>query len=174
MTDEDLDGVAVAPANHRVIFENELVRVLETAIAAGEITPLHTHLAPTVMYVLSGSHFIRRDEHGATMVDTRANPDFVLPKVLFSASTPRHTLENTGVEDLVVIGVELKGVPRAESRWRTVHDESADDVPHGLQVPREDALQWARARPGRPVGSTITRLRSGGRSRWRRTTRGTT
>ena len=62
----------------------------------------HTHLAPTVMYVLSGSHFIRRDEHGATMVDTRTNPEFVLPKVLFAASTPRHTLENTGVDDLIV------------------------------------------------------------------------
>ncbi len=112
MTLDALDGVAVAPNNHKVIFENDEVRVLETTIAAGEVTPLHTHLAPTVMYVLSGSHFIRRDDAGATMVDTRASPDFVLPKVLFSASTPRHTIENTGNDDLVVIGVELKH-PRA-------------------------------------------------------------
>lgn len=108
MTLDELDGAAVAPAHHKVIFENEQVRVLETTIPVGEITPLHTHLAATVMYVLSGSHFIRRDEHGATMVDTRTNPDFVLPKVLFAASTPRHTIENTGDDDLVVIGVELK------------------------------------------------------------------
>lgn len=108
MTLDELDGVAVAPKNHKVIFENDDVRVLETTIRIGEVTPLHTHLAPTVMYVLSGSHFVRRDEAGATMVDTRANPDFVLPKVLFSASTPRHTIENTGADDLVVIGVELK------------------------------------------------------------------
>jgi len=108
MTLDELDGVAVAPANHKVIFENDEVRVLETTIAAGETTPLHTHLAPTVLYVLSGSHFIRRDENGATMVDTRANADFVLPKVLYAATTPRHTIENTGADDLVVIGVELK------------------------------------------------------------------
>ena len=108
MTLDELDGVAVAPNNHKVIFENDQVRVLETTIAVGEVTPLHTHLAPTVMYVLSGSQFIRRDESGATMVDTRANPNFVLPKVLWSASTPRHTIENTGADDLVVIGVELK------------------------------------------------------------------
>ena len=105
---DELDGAAVAPNNHKVIFENDQVRVLETTIASGEVTPLHTHLALTVMYVLSGSHFIRRDERGATMVDTRANLDFVLPKVLFAASTPRHTIENTGAEALVVIGVELK------------------------------------------------------------------
>lgn len=108
MTLDELDGVAVAPEIHKVIFENDEVRVLETTIAAGEITPLHTHLTPTVMYVLSGSHFIRRDEHGATMLDTHADPDFVLTKVLFAESTPRHTLENTGDDDLVVIGVELK------------------------------------------------------------------
>jgi hypothetical protein len=108
MTLDELDGAAVAPANHKVIFENEQVRVLETTIAASEVTSLHTHLAPTVMYLLSGSHFIRRDEQGVTMVDTRAKPDFVLPRVLFAASTPRHTIENTGDDDLVVIGVELK------------------------------------------------------------------
>ena len=104
---DELDGVEVAPHNHKVLFENDEVRVLETTISAGEVTPLHTHLRPSVLYVLSGSHFIRRDEHGITMVDTRANPDFVLAKVLFATSMPRHTIENTG-EDLVVINVELK------------------------------------------------------------------
>lgn len=109
-TDEvdELDGVAVAPNNHKVIFENDEVRVLETTIAGGERTPIHTHLRPTVMYVLSESHFVRRDEDGKTMVDTRANPDFVLPKVLFADATPKHTIENTDTKDLVVIGVELK------------------------------------------------------------------
>lgn len=108
MTPDELDGVVVAPNNHKVIFENDKVRVLETTIAAGERTPIHTHLSPTVMYVLSGSHFIRRDEDGKTMADTRANPDFVLPKVLFADSTPKHTIENTDTHDLVVISVELK------------------------------------------------------------------
>ena len=60
------------------------------------------------MYVISGSHFIRRDEYGDTMLDTRDNPDFVLPKVLFTESIPKHTIENTGTEKLVVIAVELK------------------------------------------------------------------
>ena len=49
-----------------------------------------------------------RDERGETMFDTRADPDFVLPTVQFSASTPKHTIENTGSDVLVVIGVELK------------------------------------------------------------------
>lgn len=105
---DEHDGVTVAPNNHKVIFENEKVRVLETTIPAGEITPLHSHLRSTVMYVVSRSHFIRRDENGETMRDTRLDPDFELHKVLFSESTPKHTLENIGTNDLVVIGVELK------------------------------------------------------------------
>ena len=108
MSTDGLDGVIAAPDHHTVLFENDRVRVLETTIRAGDITPIHTHLTPTAMYVVSGSHFLRRDETGATLLDTRADPDFVMPRVMFSEGIPRHTLENTGSDDLIVIGVELK------------------------------------------------------------------
>ncbi|MFL5672335.1 MAG: hypothetical protein ACJ77C_09615 [Chloroflexota bacterium] len=108
MTADDLDGVTAAPGNHKVIFENERVRVIRTTIPVGTLTPLHTHLTPTLQYVVSGSHFIRRDEGAAVMFDTRADPDYVLPQVQFAEAIPRHTIENTGDDDLIVIGVELK------------------------------------------------------------------
>jgi hypothetical protein len=107
MTTDELDGVIAAPDHHRVLFENDVVRVIETTIRAGDTTPVHTPLAPTAMYLISGSHFVRRDPDGAVMVDTRADPGYVLPRVMYSPGTPRHTLENTGPDDLVVIGVEL-------------------------------------------------------------------
>ena len=112
MTLDELDGVIVAPGNHQVIFENEDVRVLEITIAVGETTPLHTHFAPTVLYRLSGSHFIRRDEHGEVLFDSRSDPEFVLPTVSWNASLPRHAIENTGDDDLHLIGVELKHAGR--------------------------------------------------------------
>lgn len=108
MAFDELDGSVAAPDHHKVLFENDEVRVLRTTIRAGDITPLHTHLAPTVSYVISGSHFHRRAEDGSTLLDTKADPAFVLPQVSFSSGTPRHTLENTGPDDLIVIGVELK------------------------------------------------------------------
>ncbi len=107
----DLDGVVAAPDHHKVIFENDVVRVLETTIRAGDTTPLHTHLTPTVLYVVSGSHFVRRDETGSVLVDTRADPDFVMPRVLYAPGIRRHTLENPGPDGLVLVGVELKGTP---------------------------------------------------------------
>ena len=106
---ESLDGPIAAPDHHRVLWENDRVRVLETTIPAGATTPLHTHRASTVMYVVSGTSFIRRNEHGAVMLDTSAmDPPFVMSPILWSDTGPAHTLENTGLDDLVVIGVELK------------------------------------------------------------------
>lgn len=104
----ELDGVVAAPDHHRVIFENDRVRVLETAIPRADATPVHTHPA-SVMYILSGTHFIRRDPNGKVMVDTReADPPYEMPRVLWSDGSPPHSLENTGDEDLVLISVELK------------------------------------------------------------------
>jgi hypothetical protein len=107
MTDE-LDGVIAAPDHHKVIFENDAVRVLEVTIRAGDTTPLHSHLVPTVTYVVSGSHLVRRDEHGTVTTDTRTDPEYAMPRVMYAESSPLHTLENPGPADLVLIGVELK------------------------------------------------------------------
>jgi mannose-6-phosphate isomerase-like protein (cupin superfamily) len=108
VSDDELDGVIAAPGHHRVIFENELVRVIETTIRPGDSTPVHTHLAPQVSYVVSGSQFVRRDEHGVVMFDSHADPDYVLPRVMFSQHLSKHSIENTGPDDLRVVCVELK------------------------------------------------------------------
>ena len=105
----DLDGPVAAPDHHHVVFENDRVRVIETVIRAGDTAPLHTHLAPHVMIVRGGSHFMRRNAAGGVMLDTRAaDPPFVLPRYLWSYGTPLHTLENTGTDDIDVIAIELK------------------------------------------------------------------
>jgi hypothetical protein len=105
---DELDGVIAAPRIHTVLFEIDEARVVETRIAVGERTPLHTHLAPTVNYVISGSHFVRRDEVGEVVLDTRAVPAFSMPRMLWSDSLERHTLENSGDDPIAIIGVELK------------------------------------------------------------------
>lgn len=113
MTTEDwphpLDGVLADPAHHRVLFDNHRIRVVETIVKVGETTPLHTHVLPTVLYALSGSHFIRRDAKGLVLFDSRAvEPPFEMPRVQWSDGIDEHTLENPGPDDLKVIGIELK------------------------------------------------------------------
>jgi len=105
----DLDGPTAAPAHHRVIFENDHVRVLETTIQAGDTAPLHTHPSPHVMIWHTGSQFVRRDENGEVLLDTLdAEPPFALPEAMWSDGLPAHTLENTGADDIRVHAVELK------------------------------------------------------------------
>jgi hypothetical protein len=105
-----LDALDAAPGSHRLLFENDAVRVLETRISSGETTELHTHRWPGVLYILSFGHFVRRDADGAVLVDTRNGGSLPQPgSAIWSGALPPHTLENVDALEIHVIGVELKG-----------------------------------------------------------------
>jgi hypothetical protein len=106
---DELDGVIAAPDHHRLLFENHLVRVIESKIRAGERTPLHTHMRQRVMFPVSGSSFARRDEHGAVIEETRLADGQTDPaRIMWAGPTELHTIENIGTDDLNVIAVEVK------------------------------------------------------------------
>lgn len=46
--DPALDAVAAAPKHHRVLFENDRLRVLEVTLEADDEEPLHHHRWPSV------------------------------------------------------------------------------------------------------------------------------
>lgn len=46
--DPALDAVVAAPRNHKVIFENDSLRVLEVILDPGEEEPVHHHRWPSV------------------------------------------------------------------------------------------------------------------------------
>jgi hypothetical protein len=46
--DPNLDAVAAAPRQHKVLFENENLRVLEVILEAEDEEPLHHHRWPSV------------------------------------------------------------------------------------------------------------------------------
>ena len=106
---DNLDALVAAPDHHTLLMENDRVRVLDTRIAAGDRTPVHTHRCPAVLYVLSWSDFVRYDDKGEVMLDSRMVDALKSPpKALWSAPLPPHSLLNVGDADLHVISVELK------------------------------------------------------------------
>jgi hypothetical protein len=106
---ETLDALVAAPRHHRLILENDRVRVLDTRIAPGETVPAHTHRWPAVNHIHGWSDFVRRDGGGKVLVDTRGRPaPASLPFAVWSEPLPPHTLENVGASELHVISVELK------------------------------------------------------------------
>ena len=85
------------------------MRVLDTHIAPGATTPLHTHRWPATLYVVSSDDFVRRDEHGTVLLDTReAGISLAAGAALWSAPFPPHTLENVGQAEIRIVSVELK------------------------------------------------------------------
>ena len=104
-----LDAMAVSKGNHTVMLENERVRVLDTWIAVGGRTEIHSHEWPSTLYVLSWSPFVRYDPDGNVWVDSRKMPSPpAAGSVLWSAPLPPHYVENVGDSELRVIAVELK------------------------------------------------------------------
>ncbi|WP_374437177.1 hypothetical protein [Tabrizicola sp.] len=46
--DDELDAVVAAPNQHRVLFENDRLRVLEVVLEPGDEEPVHHHRWPSV------------------------------------------------------------------------------------------------------------------------------
>ena len=109
-----LDAVIASPEHHRVAFEDDTMRILETRILPGEITKLHTHELSGPSYVLEWTDCIRRDEHGSVMFDSKSE-GFNPPAGACSWSGPLgpHTLENTGSGVVQVIRIEMKSTKAA-------------------------------------------------------------
>ena len=108
---DSMDALVAAPAFHQRLLENERVRVLHTVIPSGAIVPLHTHRCPGVAYLLSWSDFIRRDQHGNVLLDSRqAGGPPKIPAVQWLDRLPPHTVENVGPSEISIVIVELKEV----------------------------------------------------------------
>lgn len=107
---ELLDGVVAAPEHHRIIFENERVRIVELKVKPGEIVPLHTHCLATVNYVVSHSDFLSRDADGRVKLDSRTDESGMKQGAVFylPPNPPLHSVENIGAGELRGITVELK------------------------------------------------------------------
>jgi quercetin dioxygenase-like cupin family protein len=106
---ETLDAMAAAPGHHEVLFENDQVRVLDSRVSAGERTPVHTHRWPSVLYIIGTSDFVRYDDKGKVLFDSRSAGQ--MPEVgqaIWSPPLPPHSVENIGNSQIRVISVEIK------------------------------------------------------------------
>jgi quercetin dioxygenase-like cupin family protein len=103
------DAMTAAPDHHRLLLDNENVRILDTNLAPGERTPVHSHQWPAALYVKSWSDFIRRDAEGKILVDSRNMTPRPGPgDALWLPPLLPHSIENIGDADLHLIAVEVK------------------------------------------------------------------
>jgi hypothetical protein len=114
---DSLDALVAAPKHHTLLLEDERVRVLQTTIPAGDVVPLHTHRWGGVAYVQSCGHFLRRDEHGNVLFDSRlAGEPPTVPCAQWMPPLPPHTVENLGPGEISILIIELKIVAPSQAR----------------------------------------------------------
>jgi mannose-6-phosphate isomerase-like protein (cupin superfamily) len=99
------EAITAAPENHKLLFENEEVRVLEVTVPPGVREPLHAHRYPSVLYYVSAAH-MKEHSPGVAAVDRGHRDDGT---VLFLPVGPPHQMENLeSSKPLKAIRVELK------------------------------------------------------------------
>lgn len=106
---DSLDALVAAADYHFLILENDRVRVLEVIIPPGAFVPVHTHRWSAVMQVISASDFVRRDQNGQVLLDTRTVPSTsAQPGAIWSPPLPPHSVENVGSREIRLFTVEVK------------------------------------------------------------------
>ncbi len=104
-----LDAVAAAPGNHRVVLENEHVRVLDVTVAPGEREPLHAHCRPSVMYVMQEGIYRDYGADGRLLEEVKVAPSASqFPLTLWLEPQPPHAVHNLDTRPTRLLRVELK------------------------------------------------------------------
>ena len=106
----ELDAVIAAPENHKILLENDHVRVLEVTLGPGELEPLHHHRWPSALYIMEAGHFIDRDVDGNVIVDSREmDGPLPLPLTMWKDAEAPHSVENlSSTETIRLVRVEVK------------------------------------------------------------------
>jgi hypothetical protein len=107
----NLDGAKAAPETHKVIFENEHVRVLEVTIPPHSKEPVHTHCLPSTLYVQQIGDIIVRDPDGKVIFDSRQMKESEkqkAPFVLWNPGEGPHSDENPSDLPIKIIQIENK------------------------------------------------------------------
>lgn len=104
-----LDAVAAAPKNHRVVLENEYVRVLDVTVAPGEREPLHAHCRSSVMYLMQEGVYRDLDAEGRVVEEVKvAPPPSQFPMTLWLGPQAPHSVHNLDSRPTRLLRVELK------------------------------------------------------------------
>jgi hypothetical protein len=99
------DPLAAAPQNHKLLFENDDVRVLAVTVPPRVREPLHAHRYPSVLYYISAAR-MKEYSPGVPAVDRGHKDD---GEVIFLPVGPPHQMENLeSIKPLKAIRVELK------------------------------------------------------------------
>jgi hypothetical protein len=110
------DAVAAAPGQHRVLFEDEHVRVLEIVLPPLAAEPVHIHALPSVIYGETGGqggarflYTTYRFEDGRFVpVESQEISPSAGRRAVWSPPEGPHAIANIGTVPVVFTRIEIK------------------------------------------------------------------
>lgn len=110
------DAVAAAPASHRVLFEDEHVRVLEIVLPPLSVEPVHVHMLPSVISGETGgdggARFVYSEYHmaGGEWELTSSNEVEPTPghRSVWTPAEGPHSIANVGPVPVRFLRTEIK------------------------------------------------------------------
>lgn len=106
---DSLDPVTAAPKNHKVVIENERVRVLDVTVAPGELENLHAHCRSSVMYLMNEGIYKDYGPNGELIAEAaEAAPAEQFPMTLWLDPQGAHAVHNLDPKPVRLLRVELK------------------------------------------------------------------
>lgn len=146
--DRSLDGAVAAPGNHKVIHEDDEIRVLSVTVPAGTEEHLHLHPYYSVLVFDSLARSVDRDASGKpiaerAMVDGIASTRGPVPWVFVQPPQALHSIKNIDTVAGHLIRIEFKQgtVPElVHPRW--------PDGQMPVSLDGTDPRKWNRQRDG--------------------------
>jgi predicted metal-dependent enzyme (double-stranded beta helix superfamily) len=106
------DAVTAAPQSHRVLMEDDKLRVLRVEVAPGRTEPIHDHRWPSVMYFEQPqpiTYVAYKLVDGRTVEVERIDaPAFERFQTVRGEPEGLHAVQNRGAKPFVAIRVEFK------------------------------------------------------------------
>jgi hypothetical protein len=104
-----LDAPTAAPANHRVVFENDRVRVLDVTVGVGSREALHAHCWPSVLYISFRGKLREWGADGKLIREVKETPPpTAFPLTQWLEASPPHSIENLDTKPIRLLRIELK------------------------------------------------------------------
>jgi predicted metal-dependent enzyme (double-stranded beta helix superfamily) len=116
----NFDAVTAAPSSHRVLFEDEKIRVLRVEIAPGATEPVHDHRWPSVMYFEQPQPIMYTEyklvKGRPVEVQRVEAPALKVTQTVRGGPEGLHAVTNRGTAAFVVVRVEFKSGSAASAK----------------------------------------------------------
>jgi quercetin dioxygenase-like cupin family protein len=105
---DSMDAVQAAPKNHKVLYEDENVRILSVTVEPGEKENPHSHRWPSVLIFDSYPKLKNTTSDGTILLRNGVGPNDAFPVVISMPPQGPHSIEDMGTDPVHIYRVEFK------------------------------------------------------------------